>query len=117
MIKSISTINRVNIILDNVDNKMIKLDKAFNLIDAITDNMALITDTVIDSTTRFIRKFFPKGKSIDNHTKETVKNNNITLLNTPIKSLDGYTPKEAFISVYGEDLYNKVFDIVNGERK
>ena len=60
VIKSISTINRVNIILDNVDNKMIKLDKAFNLIDAITDNMALITDTVIDSTTRFIRKFFPK---------------------------------------------------------
>ena len=71
----------------------------------------------VENINKQIRKFFPKGKSIDNHTKETVKNNNITLLNTPIKSLDGYTPKEAFISVYGEDLYNKVFDIVNGERK
>lgn len=71
----------------------------------------------VENINKQIRKFFPKGKSIDNHTKETVKNNNITLLNTPIKSLDGYTPKEAFISVYGEDLYNKIFDIVNGERK
>lgn len=63
-----------------------------------------------------IRKFFPKGKSIDNHTKESVKKHNITLLNTPIKSLDGNTPKDAFIKVYGEDLYNKIFDIVNDER-
>ena len=27
------------------------------------------------------------------------------MLNTPIKSLDGNTPKDAFITVYGEDLY------------
>ena len=60
---------------------------------------------------------FPKGKSIDKHTKESVKKHNITLLNTPIKSLDGNTPKDAFIAVYGEDLYNKIFDIVNDERK
>jgi hypothetical protein len=39
------------------------------------------------------------------------------LLNTPIKSLDGNTPKDAFITAYGEDLYNKIFDIVNDERK
>ena len=63
-----------------------------------------------------IRKFFPKGKSIDNLTKTNVKEKNITLLNTPIKSLDGHNPKDAFIAVYGEDLYNKIFDIVNDER-
>ena len=38
-------------------------------------------------------------------------------MNTPIKSLDGYTPKDAFIAVYGEDLFDKTFDIVNDERK
>ena len=71
----------------------------------------------VENINKQIRKFFPKGKSIDNHTKESVKKHNITLLNTPIKSLDGNTPKDAFITVYGEDLYNKIFDIVNDERK
>ena len=68
----------------------------------------------VENINKQIRKFF---QNIDNHAKEIVKNNNITLLNTPIKPLDGYTPKEAFISVYEEDLYNKIFDIINGERK
>ena len=71
----------------------------------------------VENINKQIRKFFPKGKSIDKQTKETVKSNNIILLNTPIKSLDGNTPKEAFITVYGEDLYNKIFDIVNDEHK
>ena len=71
----------------------------------------------VENINKQIRKFFSKGKSIDNHTKESVKKHNITLLNTPIKSLDENTPKDAFITVYGEDLYNKIFDIVNDERK
>jgi IS30 family transposase len=70
----------------------------------------------VENINKQIRKFFPKGKTVDNHTKESVKKHNITLLNTPIKSLDGYTPKEAFISVYGEDLFGKFFNIVNDER-
>ena len=71
----------------------------------------------VENINKQIRKFFPKGKSIDSHTKESVKKHNITLLNTPIKSLDGNTPKDAFITVYSKDLYNKIFDIVNDERK
>ena len=70
----------------------------------------------VENINKQIRKFFPKGKSIDNLTKTNVKEKNITLLNTPIKSLDGHNPKDAFIAVYGEDLYNKIFDIVNDER-
>lgn len=70
----------------------------------------------VENINKQIRKFFPKGKSIDNNTKETAKKHNITLLNTPIKSLDGYTPKDAFIAVYGENLFDKIFDIVNDER-
>ena len=59
----------------------------------------------VENINKQIRKFFPKGKSVDDNTRETVKKHNITLLNTPIKSLDGYTPKDAFIAVYGEDLF------------
>lgn len=64
-----------------------------------------------------IRKFFPKGQSIDKYTQNDIRQINKTLLNTPIRSLDGNTPTETFKVVYGEDLYYKILDIVNGERK
>ena len=61
-IKLINTITRVNNILDNVDNKMAKLDKAFNLIDVVTDNMALLSDKLVDGISNLIRKMFNKKK-------------------------------------------------------
>ena len=69
----------------------------------------------VENINKQIRKFFPKGKSIDYLSKKDVHNKNKILLKTPIKSLDGYTPEDAFISVYGEDLYYKLFN-VNGVR-
>ena len=54
---------------------------------------------------------------MDHLSKEEVLNKNLTLLNTPIKSLDGYTPIDAFKVVYGESLFYKIFDVVNDERK
>ena len=63
----------------------------------------------VENINKQIRKFFPKGKSVDNLTKEIVKKHNITLLNTPLKSLDGFTPKEAFITVFDEALFNELF--------
>lgn len=70
----------------------------------------------VENINKQLRKFFPKGKSINHHTKQTVKQHNITLLNTPIKSLDGNTPKDAFIIIYGEDLFDELLDVVNDER-
>ena len=37
------------------------------------------------------------------------KNVNQTLLNRPLKSLDSYTSKQAFINVFDEDLFSKPF--------
>ena len=71
----------------------------------------------VENINKQIRKFFPKGNSVDHLSKEEVLNKNLTLLNTPIKSLDGYTPIDAFKVVYGEDLFYKIFDVVNDERK
>jgi len=62
----------------------------------------------VENMNRTLRKFYPKGKSIENLTKKDIKEDNITILNTPIKSLDGFTPKEAFIKVYDEELFNKI---------
>lgn len=36
-----------------------------------------------------IRKFFPKGQSVDKYTKNDIKQINKTFLNTTIHSLDG----------------------------
>ena len=63
----------------------------------------------VENINKQLRLFFPKGKSIDKYTKNDIKNINLTLLNRPIKSLDGNTPKDAFIKVLGEDLLNKIF--------
>ena len=62
VIKLVSTVNRVNGILDEVDNKMAKLDKAFHVVDVVTDNMAMISDRLVDSMTNFIRKLFSRKK-------------------------------------------------------
>lgn len=62
VIKLISTVNRVNGILDDVDNKIAKLDKAFNVVDTITDSMALISDRVVDVLSNLIRKLFNRNR-------------------------------------------------------
>ena len=71
----------------------------------------------MENINKQIRKFFPKGKTVDNLSKRDIKKHNLTLLKTPIRTLDGNTPEDAFKAVYGEDLYYKLFDVVNGERK
>ena len=63
----------------------------------------------IENLNKQLRLFFPKKSSIDKYTKQDIKQINYTLLNKPLKSLDSYTPKEAFIKVFDEDLFNKLF--------
>ena len=50
-----------------------------------------------------------KGKSVDKYSKSDIKIINKTILNKPLRSLDGNTPKEAFIKVFDEDVFNKLF--------
>lgn len=62
-IKLINTINRFNGILDEVDNKIAKFDRAFQLVDVVTDNMALISDKLVDGLSNLIRKIFYKKRT------------------------------------------------------
>ena len=57
----------------------------------------------VENINKQIRKFFPKGKSVDIYSQKDILEKNLILLKTPLKSLDGYTPEEAFKSVYDED--------------
>lgn len=70
----------------------------------------------VENINKQLRKFFPKGNSIDHLSKKDVINKNLTLLNTPLKSLDSHTPIDAFKAVFGEDLFYKIFDVVNDKR-
>ena len=63
----------------------------------------------VENINKQLRLFFPKDKTIDTYKKQDIKNFNQTLLNRPLKSLDSYTPKDAFINVFDEDLFNKLF--------
>jgi len=55
----------------------------------------------IENLNKQLRKFFNKNKSIQGLTKEDVKEVNLVLIKSKLLSLDGYSPYEAFVNVYG----------------
>lgn len=63
----------------------------------------------VENMNKQIRLFFPKGKSIDKYSKEDIKTINNTIINKPLRSLDGNTPKEAFIKVFDESIFDQLF--------
>lgn len=63
----------------------------------------------VENMNKQIRLFFPKGKSVDKFSKQDIININKTILNKPLRSLDGNTPKDAFIKVFDENLFDKLF--------
>lgn len=63
----------------------------------------------IENANKQLRKYFPKKTSVDKYSQKDIIAINKRLLDTPLKSLDGYTPKEAFIKVYDETLFVKLF--------
>ena len=63
----------------------------------------------VENMNKQIRLFFPKEKTVDKFSRSDVKNINKAILDKPLRSLDGNTPKEAFIRVFGEDIFNKLF--------
>lgn len=70
-VKLINTINRFNGMMDDINNKIGKFDKMFHLVDMITDNMALVSDKIVDGISAVIRKIFTrkniKGKEEENN--------------------------------------------------
>ncbi|MGB4614369.1 MAG: IS30 family transposase [Erysipelotrichaceae bacterium] len=63
----------------------------------------------VENINKQLRIFFPKKNSVDKYTKQDIKQTNLALLNRPLKSLDSYSPKEAFIKVFDQTLFEKLF--------
>lgn len=63
----------------------------------------------VENMNKQLRLFFPKGKSIDKYSKKDIIETNKIMLNRPLRSLDGNTSKDAFIKVFDEELFCKLF--------
>lgn len=64
----------------------------------------------VENMNKQIRKFFPKGESVDGYSQEQIKKINIIINEQPLFSLDGVSPKEAFITIFGNKAYDELFD-------
>ena len=62
----------------------------------------------VENMNKQLRKYFPKGKSIDLYTGEDLNNAMNFINNLRVPSLSGYTPNEAFEKVYSKELLDKV---------
>lgn len=60
VIKLINIADKFNKMLDEVNVKISKFDNLFNVIDLVTDNMALISDKIVDGVSNLIKKVFIK---------------------------------------------------------
>lgn len=61
-IRLIQTIDRANRLLDDVEQKVSSLNGFFHIVDTITDNLAFLSDKVVDTVSGFITKIFKRKK-------------------------------------------------------
>lgn len=63
----------------------------------------------VENMNKQIRKYFPKGKSIDRLSQEQVNLITKTMNESPLLSLEGHSPKEAFVLLFGLETYINIF--------
>ena len=61
-IKLIITMNKIDVVVDDVSKKMSSLNGLFSVVDFTTDKLALLSDKFIDSVSSLIRKIFKHKK-------------------------------------------------------
>ncbi len=66
----------------------------------------------VEQMNKQLRKFFPKGKSIDHLSKEQVKTFNQIINQSRIASLSGATPNEALAKLYGAECLDILTHII-----
>ena len=57
-IKLIITMNKIEIVVDDITKKIKSLDGLFSIIDMTTDKLAMLSDRVVDTVSLFIKKVF-----------------------------------------------------------
>lgn len=58
VVKLIYSVNKINVVLDNLERKIKTVDKAFNAVDRLVDSFSLATDKIVDGVANAISKIF-----------------------------------------------------------
>lgn len=61
-IKLISTVTKLDNIVNEVEVRLGKLDRMLSLVDVVTDSMALVSDKIVDGITGVVKKIFVRKK-------------------------------------------------------
>lgn len=69
-VKTIITLNKVEKVVDDVNEKVQTLNGFFHIIDYTTDKIALATDKVVEGITHFVSKMLFSKKKNKNSEKE-----------------------------------------------
>lgn len=62
-LKVIGTLKKVDKVVDDVENKVGKLDGVFSIIDKSTDAVSLVSDKIIDFVSSSVMKIFSRKKN------------------------------------------------------
>lgn len=64
-IKLIITMNKIEVVVDDISIKVGKLNGLFSVIDATTDKLSILSDKMVDAVSVLIRKIFRRKKRKD----------------------------------------------------
>ena len=65
-IKLIITMNKIEVVVDDVTKKVKTLDGFFSLVDMTTDTLALLSDRFVEMTSSIIKKIFKRKEENNN---------------------------------------------------
>ena len=65
-VKLINTMNKIDLVVDDINKKVTSLNGLFTMIDATTDKLSLLSDRLVDGVTLLVKKIFkPKNRKED----------------------------------------------------
>lgn len=62
-VKLIGTVNKINVLVDDINGKVASLNGLFNIIDFVTDKLATISDHFAETVASLIKKIFNRKES------------------------------------------------------
>ena len=65
-IKLIITMNKIEVVVDDVTKKVKTLDGFFSLVDVTTDKLAMLSDRFVDMATSLVKKIFRRKEENNN---------------------------------------------------
>ena len=66
-VKLIITMNKIEVVVDDINKKVKTLDGFFSMIDFTTDKLALLSDRFVDAATSLIKRLFKRKEDESNN--------------------------------------------------